>query len=244
MFEKLMSLLCHPQNAFFKAWRKLGWGSFERRLRYDVFARTHYAFCIYHAARTASVLKIPAMSVIEFGVAGGNGLVAAEAIAVEVEKLFPIQIEIYGFDSGEGLPPPQGYRDLPYVWQEGFFKMDVPALESRLQRSKLVLGNVSDTTTTFFQDHSAAPLGAVFFDLDYYSSTRDAFRLFDAGDEHALPRVFCYMDDILSNEFGGLYCHGVGQLCAIDEYNAEHEDKCLAPIAGLAHSRRRRRGLE
>ncbi|HEY5681248.1 MAG TPA: hypothetical protein VIS55_14360 [Pseudomonadales bacterium] len=49
--------------------------------------------------------------------AGGNGLVEMERIAREVEPLFGVGIEIWGFDSGKGLPAPRDYRDLPYIWQ-------------------------------------------------------------------------------------------------------------------------------
>lgn len=37
-------------------------------------ARPNYAYCTYHAADLARRLGIPRISVIEFGVAGGNGL--------------------------------------------------------------------------------------------------------------------------------------------------------------------------
>ena len=69
---------------------------------------------------------------IEFGVATGNGLRFIEFISKKVEKLIGIKIEIYGFDNGEGLPEPIDYKDLPYHWEAGFFKMDIPKLKSLL----------------------------------------------------------------------------------------------------------------
>lgn len=50
------------------------------------------------------------ISAIEFGVDGGNGLLAMENIAQEVEKEVPVEFEIYGFDTGSGLPEPIDYR--------------------------------------------------------------------------------------------------------------------------------------
>jgi hypothetical protein len=49
--------------------------------------------------------------------------------------------------------------------------------QKRLTIGKLVLGNVKDTCKTFFVDYDPAPIGCVFHDLDFYSSTRDALGL-------------------------------------------------------------------
>ncbi|GMG87730.1 hypothetical protein MNKW57_20510 [Biformimicrobium ophioploci] len=177
---------------------------------------------------------------MEFGVAGGNGLVELEKLAQEVEKEFPVEFEIYGFDSGMGLPAPQDYRDLPYIWKEGFFHMDLPALKARLARSTLVMGDVAETVPRFFEDYpDAAPIGAIFSDLDYYSSTRDSLGLLKAPDQKILPRVYLYFDDIMSAELGGLMCDEVGQLKAISEYNSSNEFKKLAPIHGMQYTRKR-----
>ena len=102
-----------------------------------------------------------------------------EFIAAEVERLSGVMIDVYGFDTGHGLPRPKDDRDLPQLWREGQFGMDVGALQKRLTRAKLILGPVSETVPTFI-DAGPAPVGFVVFDLDYYSSTIDAFRLFDA----------------------------------------------------------------
>jgi hypothetical protein len=240
LIDRILGFLLRPQEAFFKAWQQWPAGSFRLRLDYDVFARPHYAYCIWHAARQAQLLGIPRISAVEFGVAGGNGLLELERLAEQVEREFSTQIEIYGFDTTTGLPAPADYRDLPYIWREGFFRMDVAALQARLSRARLVLGDVRDTAARFFERHpGAAPLGAVFADLDYYSSTRDAFQVLTAQPQHLLPRAYVYCDDVMSAELGGLMCDGVGQLLAIREYNADAKQRCLAPIHGLRHARRR-----
>ena len=119
--------------------------SYEKLCEEGVPNRPHYGFCAYHACRLATKLGHDSVSLIEFGVASGNGLVNLEMHAEELEERFDIHVEVYGFDTGEGLPEPRDYRDCPYLWKGGHFEMDIEALESRIQRSELVLGDVKDT---------------------------------------------------------------------------------------------------
>lgn len=238
MINKVLPAMVNPHRLLTRAWKAFPVGSFHSRLEYDIFPRPHYAYCVYQAARLAQYLGIPRISVVEFGVAGGNGLVALDKIAEEVESQVETKIEIYGFDTGKGLPAPLDYRDLPYIWQEGFFEMDIKALEARLSRAKLVIGDVKDTVPTFFGgDQTPAPLGAMMMDLDYYSSTRDAFQIFATDPQHRLPRIFCYMDDVISTDLG-ILSDDVGQRLAIAEYNRMHETSKLAQVAGFRHTRR------
>lgn len=212
--------------------------SFQSKLDYDLFPRPHYAYCLANAARLAAALNEPKISVLEFGVAGGRGLLALEALCPEIEKTYGVKIEIWGFDTGEGLPEPEDYRDLPYIWQKGFYKMDQDALKRKLERSKLVLGNVRDTVPSFVEYHKPAKIGAVFMDLDFWSSTRDALKIFQEPAEALLPRIFCYCDDVLSAEGGGILCDDVGQLRAMRDYNENSEMRKMHPIAGLTQTRR------
>ncbi|MGB3514140.1 MAG: hypothetical protein WBA93_34020 [Microcoleaceae cyanobacterium] len=110
--------------------KKFELGSYEKRLKVGAVERPHYGYCVYQAAALAKNLGYERISVLEFGVAGGNGLINLEYHASEVSKIFSIDIEIYGFDTGEGLPEPLDYRDLPYHWKAGFFKMDIPKLQT------------------------------------------------------------------------------------------------------------------
>src|SRR5580658_9317485 len=109
-------------------WTRFPIGSVPTRVKYGIFDRPHYAYGVYSAADLAKRLGLDAIQVIEFGVAGGNGLVALEAIATAVETDLGIRIHVCGFDSGGGMPAPVDYRDLPHVWDQGFFAMDVPKL--------------------------------------------------------------------------------------------------------------------
>jgi hypothetical protein len=167
------------------------------------------------------------MSVIEFGCGGGNGLVDAEMHIAEIREIFPVEIELYGFDTGSGLPAAQDYRDFAHYFQQGLYSMDRSALEQRLRIAKLVIGDVNDTCKTFFTDYNPAPVGCVFHDLDFYSSTRAALALFDTDSAHLLPRVFMYFDDVIGDNTW-LVSEFAGEPLAIDEFNREHQSKKIA----------------
>lgn len=217
---------------------RLELGSFEFRYRIEALQRMQYAYIMFEAAKLAAKLKQPRISVLEFGVAGGAGLLWMERYAEEIEGVFPVEIEIYGFDTGAGLPPPTDYRDLPYHWKEGFFAMDKATLESRLKRAKLVMGNVADTCKTFFRDYKPAPIGAVAHDLDFYSSTVDGLKLFAAEPRHLMPRMFCYFDDTIGSDIE-LYSDFTGERLAIEEFNSVNKERKIA----VPHYLRAREGL-
>lgn len=206
---------------------RLSLGSFEFRYRMGALPRMAYAHIIYQAASLAERLGQDRISILEFGVAGGDGLIWMERHAEEVEKIFAVKIEIYGFDTGEGLPSPRDYRDLPYHWKSGFFRMDREKLLKRLTRAKVIFGDVSETAATFHDEYRPAPIGAVSHDLDFYSSTVDGFRLFLGDETRMLPRVFCYFDDVMGDDVA-LYSDYSGERLAIAEFNAAHDDRKIA----------------
>src|SRR5262245_378869 len=99
-----------------------------RKLRAGLFARNHYAYLVLEAGRLARALGHRSTSVIEFGVAGGNGLLLLEEYARTIGGEMSIQIDVYGFDAGSaGMPQPVDYRDCPHIWSAGFYKMDEAA---------------------------------------------------------------------------------------------------------------------
>jgi len=75
----------------------------------------------------------------------------------------------------------------------------------------------------FLREKLNSPIGAVMFDLDYYSSTASALKLLsDCNSLQILPRVLCYFDDIGSIE-------DVGVLRAIHEFNEGSEYRKVKP---------------
>lgn len=220
---KLLRSILRPEFLVRQIVRRFSIGSLDFRLAIQALERPEYAFGVKQAVYLATRLKLPSVSVVEFGVAGGGGLVALEKYALEIGKAYGIGVEVYGFDLGSGLPAPLDYRDLGYVWKYGAYKMDVDSLRKRLKIARLLLGDVQETVPQFLATHHA-PVGFISFDLDFYSSTINAFRIFDCPDEHLLPRIFCFFDDIVSDGHQ-LHCELVGELLAIREFNENSNGK-------------------
>jgi hypothetical protein len=169
------------------------------RLAIDAVERPHYGYCVFHAAKLARQLGLTRISVIEFGVAGGNGLINLEYHAAEAKNHLNVDIEVYGFDAGSGLPEPVDYRDQPYHWRRGLFAMNQAKLRERLRFAKLFVGKISETLPVFLHDKPAC-IGAICVDVDYYSSTMELFKLFDMGRKDTMPRVYMYFDDVIGTE--------------------------------------------
>lgn len=212
----------------------------DDQITWGCIERPHYALCMLYGAQLAKSLGFVHATVIEFGVAGGNGLVAMEKIAPWIERESGVHLEIVGFDNKTGLPATDDFRDLPYCWRAGHFPMDEDALRGRLRRSRLALGDVAETLSAFLAA-SDAPVCAVVFDLDLYSSTVAALRLFDAGPAKLLPRIPCYFDDV-SGE-GEIYSDFTGERAAIREFNDASKDRKISPFYGARDRVRRRDGV-
>ncbi|MCP3924021.1 MAG: hypothetical protein GY714_15690 [Desulfobacterales bacterium] len=172
---------------------------------------------ITKAINLASNLGHKRMSILEFGVAGGQGLLEIEAYCKDITKNLDLDIEIYGFDLEKGLPPSKDYRDEPYKWVEGSYSMDMELLLSKIKKSKLIIGDVKKTVPEFVEKYNPAPIGFINFDLDLYWPTKCALEIFNEEDLYFLPRVECFFDDIFF-EHAGIYL-------AINEFNAENEMK-------------------
>lgn len=186
--------------------------------------RMHYAYCIYMAALEARTLGYDRISVIEFGVAGGQGLMNCEFHAKAVSRLLGVNIEIYGFDLGSGLPQTtHGYMDMVHLFRSGDYKMDHDKLLKKLEFSKLVIGDLNDTLRTFIDDHDPAPIGAMLVDVDYYSSSLPILDFLKNDDERFLPRIYMYWDDI-SPEY-----EFQGEAAAIHEFNNRNEMLKISP---------------
>jgi hypothetical protein len=192
--------------------------------------RVPYAWGMLQSVSLANAIGVPRISVLEFGVAGGNGLVALEQIADRLETLFPVKIDVYGFDTGAGLPSVTDYRDVPNIASTGLYVMDEAKLRSRLKRSHLVLGDVKDTVAAFTAG-KPAPIGFLACDLILYTSTVSCLRTLDAGESVLLPRIHCIFDDVLGFSYGD--CNG--QRLAIHEFNASHAMRKVSPMYGLRH---------
>ncbi len=195
---------------------------YPERLELGWCDRPNYGWPMFRQALVAKALGLKSYTAIEFGVAGGNGLVALEKHAEAIYESTGIAIHIVGFDTGEGLPLVQDARDHPYLWEHGEFKMDEPRLRAHLRTSQLVIGRVEDTLSEFVEDIQS-PVGFIAFDLDLYTATLSAFKIFEIEHAKLMPRVMCYFDDILGPPENA-YTAFAGELLAINEFNQVHTD--------------------
>jgi hypothetical protein len=192
--------------------------------------RPGYTWGVLQAAHLGHALGYRAISLLEFGVAGGNGLVALERAAERVSQAFGIALEVYGFDTGKGLPEAKDYRDLPNLFRPGTYQMNVAELQSRLRRAQLILGTVNETLPAFLEG-SSAPIGFAAIDVDLYSSTVHTLQFLEAAQDKLLPRIYCYFDDIL-----GCTCADFnGERLAIQEFNDAHACRKISKIYGLSY---------
>jgi hypothetical protein len=182
--EKILRSILNPGTVLKHVWRKFPVGSFELRMKFDAFHKPSYAYGVYRASMLAKKLGLKRISVIEFGVSRGYGLLALEEIAAEVENIFDITIDVIGFDTGAGLVPVVDYRDMPYEWETGEFRMDVDALKEKLKKARLVLGDVAHTIAQEMPSFEHSPIGFISFDLDLYTSTMSAFKILDGNEKN------------------------------------------------------------
>ena len=192
--------------------------------------RQNYTWGVLHAAHLARTLNLRRISAIEFGVAGGHGLISLEATADQIQEALGIEVEVYGFDTGKGLPKPRDYRDMPHIYSESTYPMDFEALRHRLKRARLVLGLIGETLPSFVAS-APAPVGFIAVDVDLYSSTVQALKILESDQTVLLPRIHCYFDDIM-----GFSCANFnGERLAIEEFNETHTMRKISPIYGLKY---------
>jgi hypothetical protein len=187
---------------------------------WDTSERPQYLTGILRGAEQALREGTGKMSVVEFGVASGQGLLAMQRLAAAVQSETGVEIDVYGFDTGAGLTPPSGgYRDHPDKWIQGDFPTpDMAGLRAKLSPSThLILGNVEETVPKFVNETQQHPIGFVSFDLDYYSSTVHAMKIFSLPKRNHLIHTPLYFDDTLffeASEYSG-------ERLAIREFNEQ-----------------------
>lgn len=185
--------------------------------RWGAVDRPNYLAGVLAAADLAVADRIGEICVMEFGVAGGSGLVRLQEYSSLVEAQTGVSIRVIGFDSGEGLPRPlKDFRDHPDQWQAGDYRMDVPKLKSRLTpRTRLILGNIADTVPAYLAGDGVAPVGFIACDVDLYSSATDVLKILECPRKKVLRRTFMYFDD-LNFAFNHRFA---GEWLAIEEFN-------------------------
>ena len=194
-------------------------GSLRKKIAYDLVIRPQHAYGLLNAADQAKLRGFNEVTIIEFGVANGAGLMNLIAIAEKVTKMTGVKIHIYGFDTGEGMPEPIDYRDHPEYYNTGDFPMNKALLEEKIKgKAKIIYGPIKEKISEFISNISEkAPIGFVSIDVDYYSSTKEVLELFKAKAISFLPLTYVYLDDI----FMPHHNEKCGELLAISEFNNE-----------------------
>ncbi len=232
-FRRLYKLAKEPPFRLLVRYVLNWWpASVQTRALWGKAERPNYLTGVLFAAEQAKREGVDAISVIEFGVARGDGLVELERIAADVERATGIQISVYGFDAGPGgLPDFIGdHRDCPDIWRPGDYPMDIDALQARLSpRTTLVLGNIRDTAPGFYETYDPPPLGFAAIDLDLYSSTVWALQILSSPERRMLRHVGLYFDDI---DLTHVHAYA-GELLAINEFNERETDVKIDHWRGL-----------
>lgn len=180
--------------------------------------RWHYALAMAHGVREAIHCGYGRMTAVELGVWVGTGLLELCRIADYLGNALGVEINVVGFDRAEGLPELNGYMDHPELWHGGAFKMPDPAvLRGKLPPfAKLIIGDISETIPQFESELAECPLGFVAFDVDLYTSTKQALRILKFAPESYLPAVPAIMDD---SHYVLTHSDWCGEAAAVREFN-------------------------
>ena len=104
----------------------------SHQVLFDAVPRPQYYFGVLEAADQALRQELSALSIVEFGVAVGHGLLDLQQAAEDIEAETGVRIEVYGFDAGGGMPELVGdHRDHPDVWKRGDYPMDQGKLRAQ-----------------------------------------------------------------------------------------------------------------
>ena len=211
-------------------------GSLRLKVLYDLFRRPDYAYGIYEAATRAKALGLKGITVMEFGVANGRGLMAMIMYAEKVSKALDIKINIIGYDSGEGMPKFTDYKDHPELYTWGDFPM-----VHRDQLLKFLPSNAKLVFLDLIKESWLAaaeieyPIGFISVDVDYYSSTVGIINtLLEIDSNMLMPNTLMYFDDVILDNHNSYQ----GELLAIKDFNAKENMRKIESYAQVLRHRR------
>ena len=94
--------------------------------------RRVYALALAHSFYQTLLCGYSKITVVELGVATGNGLLDLCCAAEYYSRKFNIAVDIFGFDTGSGLPSIQDFRDHPEIWKSGDYSLGRVNLQNQL----------------------------------------------------------------------------------------------------------------
>lgn len=221
--EKYFSLINRVHYSLFKIFKTNNY--YLNLIKKGKLPRPHYALGMFLSAFLAKELKIKKISVLEFGCWKGEALFDMEIFANDIEKLLNVNIEIYGFEGGDGLPQSKDFKDRLYQFSPGEMKTGFDNYFNKLNKTKTFFGEFKNTVNQFTNTNHA-PIGCIFNDADYFSSTLESFEVLKDS-KKMMPKVYLYFDDLnFSSSF-------TGELGAINEFNKKNNTQieCIPEFA-------------
>lgn len=211
-------------------------GDYHTKIDYDFdLLRPEYCFGVKDAFETAKKESIKKILLFEFGVASGRGFFKICEIAKKLSKKYAIDYEVIGFDTGEGLPEIQDYRDHPEKYRFG----DYPSMGLKNatlpKKSKIYFGEIKDTIKNFVKesDSNVGKIGFISIDVDLYTSTVDTLGIFKLDASKYLSKVTLHLDDMRDTDHNE-YC---GELLAIREFNDLNLPRKICKMNQLRNNR-------
>lgn len=239
---KVLIIMFSPQSIqFFLNKNKLIYKNFKKKPNLDVFLnlikkgqlpRPHYGLSLLLAAKQAKDLGLKKLKVIELGCFNFDGIIDIENYITDIQKFLDIDIEVFGFTLKEGLPKYKSNNyDRLYRWQPGEYKLENNKNLKKIKFSKIYFGDIKKTIPKFLNDYkktfTTSPLGLIFFDVDYYTSTTVGLNLLKLNHNNYLPRTYVIFDDHSFSAFDE------GERKAIDDFNKISKYK-ISDIGELA----------
>lgn len=206
-------------------------GSFIKKINYDLIPRQPYAFGLNEAFKIAKLENKKKILILEFGVASGAGLYNLAYISKKLSKAYKINYEIIGFDTGKGMPPPVDYRDHPEKYCTG----DFPPLNLNYKKlPQLYLGSIAKTLKLLKNDlKKNINIAFISIDVDYYSSTLAALKVLNFQKNAYCSKTVMYFDDT-NNIDHNKYC---GEFLAINDFNKKNKYRKICKMNVLRNWR-------
>ena len=118
------------------------------------------------------------------------------------------------------MPQSDNVYDLPFRWKKGEYKINKKKLENKLN-SKIYYGNIQSTIDEFVKINPKNII-SIFFDMDYYSSTKNFLNQIYKLEQFFCPRVYCYFDNIFN--INHWINEHLGENLAIKEFNRKNKN--------------------
>lgn len=223
--EFQLSLFAAPLRWFVRRTRRVFRYNSSFLLDIQAVERPAYAYCLRKAALLAKQLGSPRISVLEFGAGDGDSLAFMRSFAAEMKALLDVEINCIRFSEGPGRAAPESVRDLPYRYDA-----QTPRAPATPLAADVIQASFAETAPAFVVKSDPAPIGAIIVNDETHAATLRALSVFDAAGarpDNFLPRLFLYLPYVTGTS-AEMYGAFSGQLAAVEEFNAAHDDIKIA----------------